>query len=85
MYTVLLWIAHLHIKIILSERPEWWKEFGLQLTFKLRLAFITVESTATLPATVRAAQGLINLSYGKIEILDVENLKQISDGDDFSV
>lgn len=129
--TVLLWIEHSHIKRILSERPEWWKEFGLLLTFKLRLAFIAIESMATLPAGVRIArwllliahryglsqensrkivkvqqqqlalmvsvsrqttnqilkkmetQGLIKLSYGEIEILDIENLKKISGGDEF--
>ncbi|HAG95447.1 MAG: Crp/Fnr family transcriptional regulator [Thalassolituus sp.] len=125
--TELLWISHSHIKRILAERPEWWREFGLLLAFKLRLAFVAIESIATLPATVRVArwlmlianryglsqednhkiikvqqqqlalmvsvsrqttnqilkkmeaQGLIKLSYGEIEILDIENLRKVSD------
>ena len=64
--TVLLWIAHSHIKRILSERPEWWKEFGLLLTYKLRLAFTAIESMATLPAPVRVARWLLLIAgrYG---------------------
>lgn len=126
--TELLWISHSHIKRILSERPEWWREFGLLLAFKLRLAFVAIESIATLPATVRIArwlllianryglsqednrkiikvqqqqlalmvsvsrqttnqilkkmeaQGIIRLSYGEIEILEIDDLTKISDG-----
>lgn len=131
--TVLLWIEHSHIKRILTERPEWWMEFGLLLTVKLRLAFYAIEEMATLPAPVRVArrllliargygsfqdhsrkviqiqqqqlalmvavsrqttnqilkkmeaQGIIKVSYGEIEILDIDNLRKISGGAEFYV
>lgn len=131
--TVLLCIEHTHIKRILSQRPEWWMEFGLLLTFKLRLAFTAIEAMATLPAPVRVArwllliakgygtfevhsrrviqiqqqqlammvsvsrqttnqilkkmetQGIIKVSYGEIEILDLDKLKTLGGGAELAV
>ena len=51
---------------MLSEKPEYWKEFGRLLTQKLRTVFITVENTFLMPPTARLANRLASMaaSYG---------------------
>lgn len=52
---------------LLSEQPQLWHEFGLLLAHKLRLAFITMEETALLPAPARLARRLLLIAadYGE--------------------
>jgi CRP/FNR family transcriptional regulator, cyclic AMP receptor protein len=108
---------------ILTAQPRYWRELGLLVTSKLRLAFIAMEDMALLPIAVRLARrlslmaegygerehqrrtvevsqeqlaqmlstsrqtanqllkelearGLIRLSYGTIEILDLDGLRR---------
>lgn len=108
---------------ILSAQPRYWRELGLLVTSKLRLAFTAMEDMALLPIAVRLARrlslmaegygesahqrrtvevsqeqlaqmlstsrqtanqllkdlearGLIRLSYGTIEILDLDGLRR---------
>jgi CRP/FNR family transcriptional regulator, cyclic AMP receptor protein len=108
---------------ILAAQPRYWRELGLLVTSKLRLAFIAMEDMALLPIAVRLARrlslmaegygerehqrrtvevsqeqlaqmlstsrqtanqllkdlearGLIRLSYGTIEILDLDGLRR---------
>ena len=108
---------------ILAAEPRYWRDLGLLLTSKLRLAFIAMEDMALLPIATRLARrlslmvegygerehrrrtvevsqeqlaqmlstsrqtanqllkdlearGLIRLSYGTIEILDLDGLRQ---------
>jgi CRP-like cAMP-binding protein len=108
---------------ILEAEPRWWRDLGLLVTSKLRLAFVAMEDMVLLPIGVRLARrlalmaegygereherrtvqlsqeqlaqmlatsrqtanqllkdlearGLIRLSYGSIEILDLEGLRR---------
>jgi CRP-like cAMP-binding protein len=109
---------------LLAGEPGWWRDLGLLVTSKLRLAFLAMEEAALLPIPVRLAhrlsqmaegygerqthtsrtvevsqdqlammlsttrqtanhhlkeleaRGLIRLSYGSIEILDLEGLRR---------
>ena len=51
---------------ILSEKPEYWKEFGRLLTQKLRTVFIAVENNFLMPPTARLANRVASMaaSYG---------------------
>lgn len=119
----ILHVSHDALTAILDEEPRWWRELGLLVTQKLRLALIALEATATLPLATRLAQrlawmaagygdlrghtarelaisqeelasmmaasrqsvnqalkdfearGWIKVTYGKIEVLDVESLR----------
>ena len=54
---------------LLGENPEYWKEFGLLVAHKLRLAFRAIEDLALLPAPTRLARRLILMAegYGEVE------------------
>jgi len=114
---------------ILTAQPRYWRELGLLVTSKLRLAFIAMEDMALLPIAVRLARrlslmaegygerehqrrtvevsqeqlaqmlstsrqtanqllkdlearGLIRLSYGTIEILDLDGLRRAAQSAD---
>jgi CRP-like cAMP-binding protein len=111
---------------LLEAQPRWWRELGLLVTSKLRLAFTAMEDMALLPIAVRLARrlalmvegygereherrtvevsqeqlaqmlstsrqtanqllkelearGLIRLSYGTIEILDLDGLRRAAE------
>ena len=51
---------------ILSEKPEYWKEFGRLLTQKLRMIFVAIEDSLVLPPTALLANRIANMaaSYG---------------------
>ena len=49
---------------ILDNEPRWWRELGLLVTQKLRLALIAMEATATLPLATRLAQRLAWMAAG---------------------
>jgi CRP/FNR family cyclic AMP-dependent transcriptional regulator len=114
---------------ILAAEPRYWRDLGLLVTSKLRLAFVAMEDMALLPIAVRLARrlafmaegygerehrrrtvevsqeqlammlstsrqtanqllkeletrGLIRLSYGTIEILDLDGLRRAAQLDD---
>lgn len=50
---------------VLDECPQYWREFGLLMAFKLRLAFIGMEDLALLSAEVRMARRLVMLAQGR--------------------
>lgn len=49
---------------ILAAEPRWWRELGLLLTSKLRLAFTAMEDMALLPIAVRLARRLTLMAQG---------------------
>jgi len=59
-------VAQAPLLRLLREQPQLWHEFGLLLAHKLRLAFITMEDTALLPAPARLARRLLLIAadYG---------------------
>jgi CRP-like cAMP-binding protein len=119
--SLILHLPHFALDRILDEQPRYWRDLGLLVTSKLRLAFSAMEDMALLPISVRLARrlalmaegygerehqrrtvevsqeqlaqmlstsrqtanhllkelearGLIRLSYGTIEILDLDGL-----------
>ncbi len=62
----LLHVRQRELMKILSEKPEYWKEFGRLLTQKLRWVFVAVENSVVLPPTARLANRLAGMaaSYG---------------------
>ena len=120
---LVLHVPRAALDAILETQPRWWRDLGLLITSKLRLAFIAMEDMALLPIAVRLARrltlmaegygerdhrrrtveisqeqlaqmlstsrqtanhllkdlearGLIRLSYGTIEILDLDGLRR---------
>jgi len=49
---------------ILGRNPQYWREFGLLIAHKLRLAFIALEDLSLLPAPMRLARRLVLMAEG---------------------
>lgn len=49
---------------ILESHPAWWRDLGLLLTQKLRLALLALEDSATLPLAQRLARRLAWMAAG---------------------
>lgn len=49
---------------LLDAEPGYWREFGLLLARKLRLAFTAIEDLALLPASVRLSRRLVMMAEG---------------------
>jgi CRP/FNR family cyclic AMP-dependent transcriptional regulator len=121
--TLLLLPQH-ELLALLEREPQYWRDFALLMSHKLRLAFIALEDMSLLPAAPRLArrllliaenygeseprrvlhlaqeqlalmlslsrqttnqilkelqaQGVVHLTYGEIEILDFERLRQLA-------
>jgi CRP-like cAMP-binding protein len=121
--TLLLLPQH-ELLTLLEREPQYWRDFALLMSHKLRLTFLTLEDMSLLPAAPRLArrllliaenygeseprrvlhlaqeqlalmlslsrqttnqilkelqaQGVVQLTYGEIEILDIERLRQLA-------
>ena len=121
--TLLLLPQH-ELLALLEREPQYWRDFALLMSHKLRLAFVALEDMSLLPAAPRLArrllliaenygeseprrvlhlaqeqlalmlslsrqttnqilkelqaQGVVQLTYGEIEILDIEHLRQLA-------
>ncbi|ARS51051.1 Crp/Fnr family transcriptional regulator [Ectopseudomonas hydrolytica] len=121
--TLLLLPQH-ELLALLERQPQYWRDFALLMTHKLRLAFVALEDMSLLPAAPRLArrlllmaenygeseprrvlhlaqeqlalmlalsrqttnqilkeleaQGVVRLTYGEIEILDLHRLRQLA-------
>ena len=60
----LLQIPQTALTKILQHHPDYWRELGLLLAEKLRLAFVALESLALMPAPQRLAQRLLMIAEG---------------------
>jgi len=49
---------------LLAGEPGWWRDLGLLVTSKLRLAFLAMEEAALLPIPVRLAHRLLQMAEG---------------------
>jgi CRP/FNR family transcriptional regulator, cyclic AMP receptor protein len=49
---------------LFAREPRWWRDLGVLVTHKLRLAFITLEDVALLPVSVRLARRLALMAEG---------------------
>ncbi|NQD93981.1 Crp/Fnr family transcriptional regulator [Pseudomonas sp. CrR25] len=119
--STLLLVPQASLLALLERQPQYWRDFALLMSQKLRLAFIALEEMSLLPAAPRLArrllliaenygegeprrtihlaqeqlalmlalsrqttnqilkelqaQGILHLTYGEIEILDLERLR----------
>lgn len=62
--TVVLHVPSAALEVMLSEQPGWWRDLGLLVTSKLRLAFGVMEDLALLPLAPRVARRLVLMAEG---------------------
>jgi CRP-like cAMP-binding protein len=62
--SVVLQVPSAALDSILSANPSWWRDLGLLVTAKLRLAFIMMEDMALLPLLPRVARRLALMAEG---------------------
>lgn len=60
----LLHIRGQFLTALLQQHPEWWREFGVLLSQKIRLAFTAMEAASIAPLHVRLAQRLLIMAQG---------------------
>lgn len=65
--TTLLQVPLPALRELLERRPEYWRDFALLMSHKLRMTFAVLEEQALLPTTARLARRLLMLagSYGE--------------------
>ena len=61
---LVLHVPRAALDAILETEPRWWRDLGLLVTSKLRLAFIAMEDMALLPIAVRLARRLTLMAEG---------------------
>ena len=62
--TVVLHVSTASLDTMLGEHPAWWRDLGLLVTTKLRLAFVVMEDMAFLPLLPRVARRLVLMAEG---------------------
>jgi CRP-like cAMP-binding protein len=67
---VVLHVPLAALDAILSATPARWRDLGVLVAGKLRLAFVVMEDAAALPVAVRLARRLVMLSGGLGDTLD---------------
>jgi CRP/FNR family cyclic AMP-dependent transcriptional regulator len=60
----LLHVGQQRLLELLERRPEHWRQFGLLITQKLRLAFHAIEGNSLLSPATRLARRLVAIVYG---------------------
>ena len=67
--TTLLQVPLPALHALLAEKPQYWRDFALLMSHKLRLAFTVLEEQALLPAAQRLARRRLMLaaSYGEAQ------------------
>lgn len=62
--SVVLHVSSAALDAMLVEQPAWWRDLGLLVTSKLRLAFVVMEDMALLPLLPRVARRLVLMAEG---------------------
>jgi CRP-like cAMP-binding protein len=62
--TLVLHVSTAALDSMLTENPTWWRDLGLLVTTKLRLAFVVMEDMALLPLLPRVARRLVLMAEG---------------------
>jgi CRP-like cAMP-binding protein len=62
--SLVLHVPQARLDELLAREPAWWRELGLLVTSKLRLAFLAMEDIALLPTPVRLARRLALMAQG---------------------
>ncbi len=60
----LLHVAQPALMQMLAAQPAYWRELGLLMSHKLRLAFVALEEAASLPVAQRLARRLVMMAEG---------------------
>jgi CRP/FNR family transcriptional regulator, cyclic AMP receptor protein len=76
--STLLLVPQARLLALLEQQPQYWREFALLMSHKLRLAFIALEEMSLLPAAPRLARRLLLIAenYGEGELRRVIHLPQ---------
>ncbi|MDD2161913.1 MULTISPECIES: Crp/Fnr family transcriptional regulator [Pseudomonas] len=76
--STLLWVPQARLLTLLEQQPQYWRDFALLMSQKLRLAFIALEEMSLLPAAPRLARRLLLMAenYGEGEPRRVLHLPQ---------
>jgi CRP-like cAMP-binding protein len=61
---LVLHVPQATLDALLSREPRWWRDLGLLVTSKLRLAFLAMEDIALSPTPVRLARRLALMAQG---------------------
>ncbi|MGZ0703664.1 Crp/Fnr family transcriptional regulator [Pseudomonas piscis] len=62
---------------LLEEQPQYWRQFALLMSHKLRLAFINLEQLSLMPAPARVANRLLAIAAGYGEVAQSRSLLQL--------
>ncbi|MDP2275674.1 MAG: Crp/Fnr family transcriptional regulator [Archangium sp.] len=62
--SVVMHVPSVSLDAMLAEQPAWWRDLGLLVTAKLRLAFMMMEDMALLPLLPRVARRLVLMAEG---------------------
>ncbi|KAF0862269.1 Crp/Fnr family transcriptional regulator [Pseudomonas sp. LD120] len=62
---------------LLEQQPQYWRQFALLMSHKLRLAFINLEQLSLMPAPARVASRLLAIAAGYGEVTQRRNLLQL--------
>ncbi|MEK8086595.1 Crp/Fnr family transcriptional regulator [Aquabacterium sp. A3] len=66
-----LHIPHADLMALLARQPLFWRELGVLMALRMRLAFINMEDMALLPSEVRLARRLVWLVEASGQVADV--------------
>ena len=62
--TTVLHVSSAALDALFGQQPAWWRDLGLLVTTKLRLAFVVMEDMALLPLLPRVARRLVLMAEG---------------------
>jgi CRP-like cAMP-binding protein len=62
--TVLLQVPLAPLQALLAQHPEYWRDFALLMSHKLRITFAVLEELSLLPAAPRLARRLLMIAEG---------------------
>ncbi|MEF9671728.1 Crp/Fnr family transcriptional regulator [Pseudomonas sp. PCH446] len=77
-HTILLQVPQDILLKLLDERPEYWRQFALLMSQKLRLTFIGLEQLSLMPAPARLAHRLLLIAEGYGELNRSRQLLEVS-------
>ncbi|WP_248805399.1 Crp/Fnr family transcriptional regulator [Pseudomonas sp. MWU13-2100] len=77
-HTILLQVPQDILLKLLDERPEYWRQFALLMSQKLRLTFIGLEQLSLMPAPARLAHRLLLIAEGYGELNCSRQLLEVS-------
>ncbi|MCP8466883.1 Crp/Fnr family transcriptional regulator [Pseudomonas sp. ZM23] len=62
--TTLLQVPQVPLQAMLTQHPEYWRDFALLMSHKLRITFAVLEELSLLPAAPRLARRLLMIAEG---------------------